>query len=74
MFVITKEISIRLTGCTVSIDECKNIDVFRYRWYALWRAHGITNNEDLALHILKHDRLGANDAKDKDRIQQACFP
>jgi hypothetical protein len=36
-------------------------------------AHGIGIDEDISLQILKHDWLCANEAKDKDGIQQACF-
>jgi hypothetical protein len=63
-----------LTEFTVSIDKGKNIASW-YHWSAcLLVAHSIVNNEDIFLHILKHDWLGANDAKDEDGIQQACFP
>jgi hypothetical protein len=76
MFGMIQEIVIRFIAFNVGIDKCKNIvDVARYRWRVLWRAHAISiNNEDLAGHILKYNWLGANDAKDKDGIQQASFP
>ena len=75
MIVISIEISIGMTGCTVGIDEWKYIVIYGIQYRrALWRAQGIINNEDLALYVLEHDWLGFNDTKNKNEIQQACFP
>ena len=70
-----KEIFIRSIDFIVGIDKCKNVvGVVRYPWcHTLWE-DGITNNEDIAEHILKHDWLGKNNAKNEDGIQHACFP
>ena len=76
MFGFIQEVVVGFIAFNVGIDKCKNIvGVVRYRWCLLWRAHTITiNDEGLAEHVLEHNWLGANDAKDKDGIQQACFP
>ena len=64
---------IRSTDYIVGIDECKNVvGVVRYPRCAQ-RAHGITNSEDHAVHVLKHDWPGKNDAKDEDGMQHACL-
>ena len=76
MFGMIQEVVVRFIVFYVCIDKCKNIvGVVRYRRCVLWRAHTITiDDEGLAVHILEHDRLGTNDAKDENGIQQTCFP
>ncbi len=68
MFGITQEIGFRFIAFNVGIDKCKDF-VVRYRPCVLWCVYaGIINNEDLAVHVLKHELLAANHAKDEDGI------
>ena len=73
MVGIFPQIGNGLKGINVGIDKCENF-VTRYRPCVLWRVYaGIINNEDFAVHILKHESLAANHTKDEDGIQQARF-
>ena len=69
-----KERVIRSTDFITGIDECKDVVGVVRCPRCTQRAHGITNNEDHAVRILKHDLPGKNDAKDEDGMQHACFP
>ena len=72
MVGIIPQIGDRFTGISFGIDKCENF--IQYLLYVVWRVYAsIINNEDFALHILKHKLLATNHTKDEDRIQQACF-
>ena len=72
MVGIIPQIGDGFTGISVGIDKSENF--VRYLPYVVWRVYaGIINNEDFAVHILKHESLAANHTKDEDGIQQARF-
>ena len=72
MVGIIPQIGDGFTGISVGIDKSENF--VRYLPYVVWRVYaGIINNEDLAVHILKHESLATNHTKDEDGIQQARF-
>ena len=72
MVGIIPQIGDGFTGISVGIDKCENF--VRYLPYVVWRVYaGIINNEDFAVHILKHESLAVNHTKDEDGIQQARF-
>ena len=56
----------------VCIDKRKNV-ISRDHHGAFLVPHFIINEKDLSQHILKHNWLGTDYAKDKDVIQKASF-
>ena len=69
MFGIIHGIAFRSIACRVGIDKCKDF-VVRCRPCGLWCVYaGIINDEDLAVDVLKHEFLAANQTKEEDGIQ-----
>jgi len=63
---------IRDAGLTVRINECKNV-ISRDVHPSLLGLNLVCDKEDIPIHVLKHDRLGSDEAKNQNEIQKASF-